>query len=106
MYHDALWLLYTVRDDLEPRSGAYIDDDRSTIDTCERGLLFITLVLTLSLSGITRTKLRYHRCQARAIMPEGARRKDAQADQNLDDVNRFPPPWDLQPLPDAIPRSR
>jgi hypothetical protein len=44
MYHDALWLLYTVRDDLEPRSGAYIDDDRSTIDTCEKSLLLIILV--------------------------------------------------------------
>jgi hypothetical protein len=36
-------------------------------------------------------------------MPEGARRKDAQADQNLDDVNRFPPPWELQPLPENSP---
>jgi serine/threonine-protein kinase ULK2 len=106
MYHDALWLLYTVRDDLAPPSGPYIDDDRSTIDTCTRSLLSIICLLTLILIGITRTKLRYHRCQARAIMPEGARRKDAQADQNLDDVNRFPPPWDLQPLPDAIPSSR
>lgn len=86
MYHDALWLLYTVRDDLEARANEYLDEDRSTIDI-----------------WITRTKLRYHRCQARAMMPEGARRKDAQADQNLDDVNRFPPPWELQPLPENSP---
>ena len=57
-------------------------------------------------AGITRTKLRYHRCQARAVMPENVRRKDAQADQNLDDVNRFPPPWDLQPLAPNSPTSR
>ncbi|KIM28182.1 hypothetical protein M408DRAFT_23888 [Serendipita vermifera MAFF 305830] len=89
MYHDALWLLYTVRDDLEARSNAYIEEDRSTVDT-----------------WITRTKLRYHRCQARAVMPENVRRKDAQADQNLDDVNRFPPPWDLQPLTPSSPTNR
>jgi hypothetical protein len=35
MYHDALWLLYTVRDDLEARANEYLDEDRSTIDTCE-----------------------------------------------------------------------
>ena len=35
MYHDALWLLYTVRDDLEARSNAYVEEDRSTVDTCE-----------------------------------------------------------------------
>ena len=35
MYHDALWLLYTVRDDLEARSNAYVEEDRSTIEICE-----------------------------------------------------------------------
>jgi hypothetical protein len=35
MYHDALWLLYTVRDDLEARSNAYVEEDRSTVDTCK-----------------------------------------------------------------------
>ncbi|CAG7850397.1 Serine/threonine-protein kinase ATG1 {ECO:0000250/UniProtKB:P53104} {ECO:0000250/UniProtKB:P53104}; AltName: Full=Autophagy-related protein 1 {ECO:0000250/UniProtKB:P53104} [Serendipita indica DSM 11827] len=89
MYQDALWLLYTVRDDLEAPSNAYMEEDRSTIDT-----------------WITRTKLRHHRCKERAAMPDPARRKDAQADQNLDDVNRFPPPWDLQPLPSPSPSHR
>ena len=32
-------------------------------------------------------------------MDEQARRQDAQADANLDDVNRSPPPWEPQRLP-------
>lgn len=34
MYQDALWTLYTVRDDLEARANDYALEDRSTIDIC------------------------------------------------------------------------
>ena len=107
MYQDALWLFYTVRDDLEAPSNAYMEEDRSTVDTCELFTLLLSLKAHHCMSiGITRTKLRHHRCKERAAMPDPARRKDAQSDQNLDDVNRFPPPWDLQPLPGVSPSHR
>jgi serine/threonine-protein kinase ULK/ATG1 len=44
---------------------------------------------------ITRTKLRLHRCRLRMKMDDLARVRDARADHNLDDVQRFPPPWEL-----------
>ena len=47
-------------------------------------------------SEIIRTKLRLHRCRVRMKMDDIERVRDARADHNLDDVQRFPPPWDLR----------
>lgn len=48
-------------------------------------------------TGIKRTKLRLLRCQERMKMPARDRVRDALADQNLDDVPRYPPPWEPKP---------
>ena len=68
-------------------------------DPCIRLHKFSVL---MCFSGITRTKLRHHRCHERSLMDEQARRQDAQADQNLVDVNRIPHPWEPQPLPPEV----
>jgi serine/threonine-protein kinase ULK/ATG1 len=43
-----------------------------------------------------RTKLRLSRPQDRSHMNDRDRLKDARADQNLDDVPRFPAPWEAK----------
>jgi len=45
---------------------------------------------------IKRTKLRLHRCRTRMAMNDRDRLDDARADQNLVDVARYPPPWEVQ----------
>jgi serine/threonine-protein kinase ULK/ATG1 len=55
--------------------------------------------------GIKRTKLRLLRCQARMAMNDRDRLIDARADQNLVDVTRYPPPWELQPPDHTTPQT-
>lgn len=104
MYEDALWLLYTVRDEFLPqREHDRQVEDREKLQTCMYQLTdvanFVNFLMLIRFSGITRTKLRHHRCHARGLMDEQARRQDAQADWNLVDANRVPHPWEHQPLP-------
>ena len=47
--------------------------------------------------GIKRTKLRLVRCRVRMGMNDRDRLQDARADHNLDDVPRFPAPWEITP---------
>ncbi|CCA77475.1 hypothetical protein PIIN_11452 [Serendipita indica DSM 11827] len=65
MYQDSLWLLYTVRDDLEAPSNGYMEEDRSTIDTCTQ--LF-------HLWGVGLSSCRDYPYQAASPPLQGARR--------------------------------
>jgi len=77
-YEEALWCLYALRDDIAPEGQNSLAGDQNMVDY-----------------EITRTKLRLHRCRLRMKMDDIARVRDARADHNLDDVQRFPPPWEM-----------
>ncbi|KAI0733248.1 kinase-like protein [Fomitopsis betulina] len=78
LYEEALWCLYALQDDLLQKDNPYIKEDRDTIST-----------------WIKRTKLRLVRCRVRMGMNDRDRLRDANADVNLSDVPRDPPPWDV-----------
>ncbi|KAH9834861.1 kinase-like protein [Rhodofomes roseus] len=81
LYEEALWCLYALQDDLLQKDNPYIEEDRETIST-----------------WIKRTKLRLVRCRVRMGMNERDRLRDANADVNLSDVPREPPPWEVSVL--------
>ncbi|KDQ51690.1 hypothetical protein JAAARDRAFT_40928 [Jaapia argillacea MUCL 33604] len=80
LYEESIWLLYTLQDDLLQTANPFVEEDRTTIST-----------------WITRTRLRLHRCIDRMKMNDHDRVRDARSDQNLDDVPRYPPPWEATP---------
>jgi len=77
-YEGSLWCLYSLRDDIAAEGQTSLAGDQNMVDY-----------------EITRTKLRLHRCRERMKMDGISRLRDARADHNLDDVQRFPPPWEL-----------
>jgi serine/threonine-protein kinase ULK2 len=94
-YEEALWCLYALRDDIAPEGQTSLAGDQNMVDygsfVSQRSNTFFTD----SVAEVTRTKLRLHRCRLRMKMDDISRVRDARADHNLDDVQRFPPPWDL-----------
>ncbi|KZS96920.1 other/ULK/ULK protein kinase [Sistotremastrum niveocremeum HHB9708] len=80
LYEESLWCLYALQDDLMQQENPFQTEDHKLIDT-----------------WIKRTKLRLFRCRARMNMNDDERLNDARADQNLDDVMRYPAPWDAKP---------
>ncbi|KZT63522.1 hypothetical protein DAEQUDRAFT_680232 [Daedalea quercina L-15889] len=89
LYEEALWCLYALQDDLLQKDNPYIEEDRETIST-----------------WIKRTKLRLVRCRVRMGMNERDRLRDANADVNLSDVPRDPPPWEVPVLEQRPPSSQ
>ncbi|KAH9912111.1 Pkinase-domain-containing protein [Fomitopsis serialis] len=85
LYEEALWCLYALQDDLLQKDNPYIEEDRETIST-----------------WIKRTKLRLVRCRVRMGMNEHDRLRDANADVNLSDVPREPPPWEVPLLDQQV----
>jgi len=111
LYEESLWCLYALQDDLRETGNPLLEEDRTMIATCTSSVNSFILSVPLCVSpfiyllcyfyvfitGIKRTKLRLLRCQARKAMNDRDRLSDARADQNLVDVARYPPPWELQP---------
>ena len=71
-----------------------MEEDRTTIATC-KSLPSTWSSVADSHVGIKRTKLRLVRCRARMTMTDRQRMEDARLDKNLDDIARFPAPWDM-----------
>lgn len=113
LYNESLWCLYALQDDLLQVGNPFMDEDRETISTCALryySLCAFSPVVTdhlhsffcrYSCAGITRTKLRLVRCQARMAMNHRDRVNDARADQNLADVARIPAPWEVGKVPQS-----
>ena len=99
LYEEALWCLYALQDDLLQKDNPYIEEDRETISTCELAVHHpYTSFSRTYATGIKRTKLRLVRCRVRMGMNERDRLRDANADVNLSDVPREPPPWEVPVL--------
>ena|SRR6201996_3667212 len=96
LYEEALWSLYAVRDDIMHQGVTSQEEERDMLQYCKLSLISPSSMVYVDItSAITRTKLRLHRCRTRMTMSDTDRIKDARADYNLDDVQRFPPPWEM-----------
>lgn len=115
LYEESLWCLYALQDDLLQTDNPFMEEDRTTIQTCKPYVTWIRVRRTNQLSlGIKRTKLRLVRCRVRMGMNDRERLKDARMDKNLDDVMHDPAPWDIaraepprdsSSQPSSLPRS-
>ena len=94
-YEEGLWCLYALRDDIAPEGSNSLAGDQNMVDYGRRRSFTQREGLLKSFPEIIRTKLRLHRCRTRMKMDDLARVRDARADHNLDDVQRFPPPWEI-----------
>ncbi|KAJ7875374.1 hypothetical protein B0H14DRAFT_2716365 [Mycena olivaceomarginata] len=101
LYEESLWCLYALHADLLQTRNPFMDEDRTTIDTCA-SFPPPHLPPFLCPCGSNATKLRLLRFRARMAMNDQDRLNDARADHSLADIAA---PWDVKPADTAAPAA-